>query len=342
MKKSFFITILFSLLLVIEGLPQTTTPQTISSYSYYPPTEDKISWQRLNLMMSATYFRVVKEGELDFDSCLVYASRSLGLSRLAILGEGVDDTEILAQSQWVDSRRPAEGIRSLSRLTGKQRLGTLLLLGAYYAFEPRSNYHTDSVEYFLSQAITESNNLKEGGLRRQALCLLGKMYVQTNALKKADSIFNLVIHECDVAEDKDTKARAFEYRALYPEFNPTTIQSRISDLLQSAELYHQLKNVEKEINTLTDAGYLLVVIRQLPKAREHISRALQLAEDIKYPYVHYITDILALSLMLEEKFGEPLKYTLQTIKTAQATRDSIGWAYFYNRLGLLYDMEDAT
>ncbi len=42
---------------------------------------------------------------------------------------------------------------------------------------------------------------------------------------------------------------------------------------------------------------------------------------------------------LTGKFGEPLKYTIETIKTAEETRDSIGWAYFYSRLGDLYMME---
>ena len=37
------------------------------------------------------------------------------LSKLPVVGEGIDDIEMLAQSQWVDRRRPAEGINLLSR-----------------------------------------------------------------------------------------------------------------------------------------------------------------------------------------------------------------------------------
>lgn len=339
MFKSLFICILFCLLMVIEGLPQSSTQSAISTYTYHPPSTDKASWQRLNLMMSATYFRVVKEGEVDFDSCLVYASRSLGLSRLPVVAEGIDDPELLAQSQWVDRRDPAEGIRSLSQATGKKRLETLLLLGAYYAFEPRSNYHTDSVEYFLFKALDESHNLKEGGLRRQALCLLGKMYVQTNESKKGDSVFNQVISECGVAGDRQTEARAFEYRALYPEYHPATSQARITYFQKAVVIYHELNNTEGEINALTDAGYMLVTTFQLQPAYDAFLKALQLGESINFPYLHYNTDALAMVTHFNGKFGEPLKYTFQTIKTAETTRDSIGWAYFYSRLGSLYQSE---
>ena len=222
MFKSFFIVILFCLLAGIEGTSQPSVQSAISTYSYRPPSADKNSWQRLNLMLSATFFRVVKEGAIDFDSCLLYASRSLGLSRLPVLAEGIDDAELISQSHWVDRRDPATGVGFLSQAKGKKHLEVLLLLGAYYAFEPPSNYHTDSVEYFLIKAIHESNRLKEGGLGRQALCLLGKMYLQTNELKKGDSVFNQVINECRVVGDQETEARAFEYWALYPEYSPAT------------------------------------------------------------------------------------------------------------------------
>ena len=114
--------------------------------STFSSSSDKLSWKRLNLQMSATYFRVVKEGTVDYDSCLLYAGRSLGVSRAPVLGEGNDDTALLAQSQWIDLRQPSLGISQLNKTTGKQRLNLLLLLGAYYAFQPQGHDRMDSVE----------------------------------------------------------------------------------------------------------------------------------------------------------------------------------------------------
>ena len=339
MYRSFLTIILFCLVTFIEGLSQPSTHSTISSYSYQPPSADKDSWQRLNLLLSATYFRVVKEGEVDFNSCLVYASRSLGLSRLSLLAEGIDDPDLHKKSQWLDRSDPADGIRNLALVTGKKRVELLLLLGSYYSFQPRSNYRKDSVEYFLTKAIEEARRLNEKQLERQALCLYGKMYFEVNEFDRGDSLFAQLIKECEAAGDKATEARAYVYRALFPDYSPATSQNRITYFQKAAALYHELKNPEGEINALTDAGYMLVTIFQLRQAHDTFLKALQLAEAINYPYIHYNTDALAMVNTFEGKFGEPLKYTLQTIKSAESTRDSIGWAYFYSRLGTLYQIE---
>ncbi|MFL5808393.1 MAG: hypothetical protein ACJ749_02670, partial [Flavisolibacter sp.] len=149
MVKSIFVCTLLFIVLSMEGSAQSYTQPTIRNMGYHPPSADKASWQRLNLLVSTTYFRVVKEGEVDFDSCLLYASRSLGLSRTSILAEGIDDPGLLLQSQWIDRRDPASGIRLLSQVKEKKHVEAMLLLGAYYAFQPQRNYRSDSVEYFL-------------------------------------------------------------------------------------------------------------------------------------------------------------------------------------------------
>ena len=181
MRKSFFVCALFCFVSSVQGLTQPLLKSGLAGYTYHPPSEDKESWQRLNLWLSSTYLLVVSEGQADQDVCLLKASRSLGLSRLSILAEGIDDPELTGQARWVDQQKPAEGIRALSLSKGKQRVELLVLLGAYYAFQP-NNYrlYKDSVEYFLSQAIKEAKSLNEEGLERQAKCLLTKMYFQAN------------------------------------------------------------------------------------------------------------------------------------------------------------------
>lgn len=274
------------------------------------------------------------------DSCLYIASRSLGLSRLPVLAEGIDDPGLLKQSQWVDRQEPGAGVRLLSVATGRQRLRLLLLLGSYYAFQPHS-YHRygDSVRYFLNRAIAESRSLKEEKLGRIALCLLGKMYVQEND-SRGDSIYNVLISQCREAGDKETEARAFAYRGMYTAPAAATLLAKFADLQKAAGLYHSLGDTEAEINVLTDLGYMSVVTGQLQAANEVFLKALQLEELIHYPYTHYNTEALANVTMFRGKFGEPLRYAFQTVKVAERSRDSIGWGYFYGRLALLYESED--
>lgn len=328
--------ILLGVLMSFNGRSQSSAKKDPSGYSYYHPSKDKESWQRLNLLLSSAFIVVVKEGLISYDDCFYTVSRSLGLSRFSLLAEGIDDPDLFEQSKWIDRQEPGVGIRLLSKATGRKHLQLLILLGSYYVFQPGHN--KDSVAYFLNKAIEESRSLKEERLGRIALCLLGKIYVQKND-SKGDSIYNVLINQCRKAGDKETEARAYAYRGIYTSPTQATLLTKAADLQKAADLYHHLGNTEAEINILTDLGYMLVVTGQLQTAKEMFLKALTLAEAINYPYIHYNTEALAMVNVFQGKFGEPLRYALQTIKVAESCRDSIGWGYFYSRMSQLYEIE---
>jgi two-component system, sensor histidine kinase PdtaS len=340
MFKPPYLVMLLLLAVCMKGSAQSSAQLPSANYQYHAPRLDKLSWQWLNLMTSATYYRVVKEGEVDFNSCLGHVSRSLGLSRFSVLAEGIDEPQLHAKSSWIDKEDPAAGKRMLAGLTGRERLQQLILLGAYYTFQPRADFRKDSAQYFLETAVKESRALNENKLRRQALCLLGKMFLEVNEGKQADSIFTGLLQECRDAGDKQTEARALFYWAMFPEYHPATTAVRIGNFQKAAALSHELENREAEINAMTDAAYMMVTTFALPEAKGIFLKALELAEQMQYPYTHYLTDALAMVTGFQGKFGEPLKYTFQTIKTAEVARDSIGWAYFYSRLGAMYKAEE--
>ena len=313
----------------------------VSPGAYHPASYYKTSWQRLLLQLSSTYFTVVTENQVDIDSSLIYASHSLGLSRQPVLTEGIVEPDITGKWKWIDKRDPKEGMRLLSASTGKTKLELLVLLGAYYAFQPGSYYHDkDNVLYFLNRAVSESKAQGEQQLGRQARLLIAKMYVQAYDFHDSDPIFDRLISDCQSAGDITTEAKVLYYRGLYTAFTPTNISQRISYLQQARQLYGRKSNTEGDIIVLTDICYLYVASGQLPNAYKAAVEALGLAESIHFPYTHYNTDAAAMVTMFEGKFGEPLKYALETIKTAEESRDSIGWGYFYNRLGLMYISEN--
>jgi len=342
LKKTLLsLVIFFTCLLSFKGLSQSTvTEPTIVSTPFRPASQYKVSWQRLLLQLSSTYYTVVKENQVDLDSSLLYASRSLGLSRLPVIAEGINDPELLGQSQWADHKNPRKGILLLSQATGKKHLELLVLLGAYYAFQPDNYRHyRDSVKNYLTRAINESKTLQENGLGRQALCLLGKMYVEGADLVHGDVVFNQLIYESQIAGDKETEAKAFTYRGLYTVYSPSTTQNRITYIQKAIDIYRKLNNTVAEANCLTVLGYLHLATFQLNDAYNAFLKALQLEESINYPFTQYNTDDMAMVTAFEGKFGEPFKYSLETIGTAENNRDSIGWGYFYSRLGTLYYLE---
>jgi tetratricopeptide (TPR) repeat protein len=347
MSRLAVIGILSAVLLCLAANAQNAAHTPVPGYTYYHPSKDKESWQRLNLLLSASFIVVILEGQADTDSCLYVASRSLGVSPYAVMAEGFGTPYLAAQSQWINRREPDTGIRLLSTVTGPQHLQLLTLLGAYYAFQPGSyRKYRDSVEYFLTRAIAESKALKEEETGRQALCLLGKMYATAGKTIQSDSVFNLLINQSHKAGDKATEARAFAYRGRFTAPTRATLLKKVSDLQKAAALYQSLENEEAAINTLTDLGYMLVVTGQHPAGRDSVSTALQLAEAINYPYIHYITNALAMINQYQGKFGEPLKYALRTIKVAAHTHDSLAIILFkqgqFRKAGALFEKHFTT
>src|SRR5882757_524108 len=142
------------------------------------PSEYKTSCQRLILKLSQGYYTALEETQDNIDRNLIYCARSLGLSRLPVIAEGIDVRDLGDQLTWIDQRSPGIGLRQLSTSTGKKHLELLVLLGAYYAFEPGNfDRYKDSVLFFLDQAIAESKTQHEQQPGLQARLLIGKMYV---------------------------------------------------------------------------------------------------------------------------------------------------------------------
>jgi two-component sensor histidine kinase len=305
------------------------------------PSEYKTAWQRLLLQLSSAFYTAAKENQVDLDSSLIYCAHSLGLSRLPVIAEGIDAPDLIGQLKWIDKRDPKSGLRMLSASTGKKHLELLVLLGAYYAFEPDSYHRSkDSVLYFLNRAISESKTQHEQQLGRQTRLLIGKMYVGGYDFQHGDPIFDLLTKDCQAAGDRITESKVWFYRGLYTGFTPVTTPKRITYLQQAQKLYHQQNNTEGEISALTDISYLNVPLYQLDKAHKASLEALSLAESIHFPFIHYNTDAVAMITSFEGKFGEPLRYALETVRVAEAMHDSIAWGNFYSRIGLLYYTED--
>jgi two-component system, sensor histidine kinase PdtaS len=309
--------------------------------AFHKPSEFKTSWQRLLLQLSQAFYTAAKENQVDLDSSLIYCSRSLGLSRLPVIAEGIEAPDLARQLKWIDKRNPKDGLRLLSTATGKKHLELLVFLGAYYAFEP-DEYHRykDSVLYFLNRAIAESKIQHEQGLGRQTRLLIAKMYVDGYDFQHGDPIFDQLIKDCRAAGDRITEAKVWFYRGRYTGFTPVTAPKRIAYLQQAQKLYHQQNNTEGEINAVTDISYLNVPIYQLDKAYNASLEALRMVESIQFPFIHYNTDAVAMITTFSGKFGEPLRYALETVRVAEAAHDSIGLGGFYCRVGQLYLTED--
>ena len=304
--------------------------------SYYPPRH-----QRLLLQLGSTEFHVFRNAEIDLDSSLIHASGWLGISRVPLIDEGFGK-EVPADSlAWFDRRDPAFEIRQLPAAQGPARLRVLVLLGAYYTFQPADVAdHKDSALFYLRAARAESRLQKESFWDRQALCLMGKFYVQGDSLQRGNELFDECIRECRKDGDRTNEAKAWAWRGLYTRYTAAATADRIASLEKARAIYRGLGNTEGEINVLTNIGYLYVSDIQLKKGEEVFKEALRLEDSIGFVYTHYTTDAIAMVTSFQGRYGEPLSYCLQSVKTAETLRDSLLYGAFYHRLCALYDLLD--
>ena len=305
------------------------------------PSGYKISWQRLLLRLSTGFCTAAEENQVDLDSNLIYCARSFGLSRMPVIAEGIDVRDLNGQLQWIDQRTPEVGLQQLSGSSGRKHLELLVLLGAYYAFEP-DNYrlYKDRALYFLDQAITESKTQHEPQLGLQARLLIGKMYDYGYDFQHSDPIFDDLIKDCQAAGDKVMEAKAWNYRGLYTGYSTSTIARMLNSLQHARRLYHEQHNTEGEINTLTAISYLNVPNYQLEKAYTASLEALRLIDSVHFPFTQYNLDAVAMITSFDGKLGEPLAYALESVRVAETVQDGIGLGYLYDRIGLLYYTED--
>ncbi|GGB01958.1 hypothetical protein GCM10011511_26490 [Puia dinghuensis] len=322
-----------------SGLP---TPYRFqASPVFHPAKWYPLAQQRLLLQLSSTYYHVYKNADIDLDTTLIHAARYLGLCRLTVINEAFEREIPEGSVPWFDGRDPAFAVRALAAAKGLEHLRLLTLLGLYYAFQPDpwKNYK-DSAAFYLGAASLESQSPDQGGWHRQILCFLGKLYIMGDQPQRGVSYFDECIAACRANGDKATEAKALAWRGLYMRYAAANTNDRIDILQRAREIYRETGNLEGEVNTLTNIGYLLVSALQLPKAREVFLQALQLEDSAGFAYTHYTTDDIAMVDVFEGRYGEPLSYGLQSVKTAEALKDSLPLASLYSRMADLYGLLD--
>ena len=318
-----------------------------SNFEYHPASEDKRSWQRLNLWLSTIYLSCTKETSIDFDSALLATSRSLGLSRLPLIADGITDESFFVNTEWFEEEYPDEENRMLRNAKGKKRLQLTLLKGAHYSFALGGYLrYVPSTKKYFDEALAQSRALHEKELEQTTLFLMGKLYAQRNDTINALAVFNHLIDEGRTTGNKKLEAKAYAWLGFYtgtplgssPTISYSAAQTykKIEYLSKARDIYHSLNDTENEIIVMTYIAHLYRSKSHIDEAYSTFLKALDLINSIGYPYSHYNTDAVVMMSMGQGKFGEPLKYALQTIKTAETARDSIATAVFYNRLASLY------
>jgi two-component sensor histidine kinase len=290
--------------------------------------------KELLLQLSLNYFTVVKEGRVDQDSSLLLVSRKNKLSRWPVITEGFGNYLTPADNHWIDRREPGAAVKKLGILKGIDRIKQLVLLGAYYAFQQGYRQKDrDSAQYFLSKAKQECEIARSVFWLNQTLCLQGKNYFKGNQVKEGVDCFQTLISSCQKTSDKIMEAKAWDYQGSYCPPTAETIMLKINSINKANDLYEQLNQPAKQINTLMNLAYLGFLVNDVNGAEVKALKALRLQNVLNFPYLHYTYDLLSLIATQKSKVEKNLDYELKAIKSSLDTKDSLGLIYFYARIG---------
>lgn len=297
--------------------------------------------QKLLLGLSTNFFTAAKENQVDLDSSLIYVSHRLNLLRVQVAAEGIEDSALLKQSSWFDAQDVTAGLHQLDVLKGKKLAEQLILIGAYYAFEPGNNQQTNNLA--VQYLIRASNACKASGYDELFLVsqrLLGKVFLKQSDLSEAANIFQSTIKSYTSKNDKYNVAKTLQWWELYAPVASTNTIERINNASTASELFDAIGNKKEEVNALINRSYLYLLSYKVDSAYSTALLADSLCEKIQFPYTQYVKFALNVIALFQGKFGESLQYGIEGANTAELLKDSISLPYLYGNLGALYATDE--
>lgn len=300
-------------------------------------TSDIPNKDLLWLKIAHTYFLVIREGVVDQDSCLMIVSKKGGVSRLPLITEGFGKDYKTSDLSWVDRSDPAVAMKLLNASKGLTRAKFLVLLGAYYAFQP--GYRTTDIGQAISHlqaARQESVSIHNEEWLIHALCLLGKTYFKANEPDKALESFAEAIKISQKLANKILEAKAWDYQGTYCPTTPKTIGLKLMSLNKAFELYGAIHDTKNQINCAMNLSYLSFLINDMKEAEKHASIAAAKEKAVNSPVRHYTFDLLSLIYAARGEHGKSMANALAAIKSAEHDHDQFGRGYFYARVGYIF------
>ena len=322
----------FILLLLIILVPTTAVSQN---------KQADIEQQRLHLNLSWGFLYVVRQNQVDKDSTLAQTSRQLKIDRLILITQN-DEVPFYENKNFVSGKEELRFLKmQLSKYSGNENIRLLNAIGWMYCFEQGNlNNNLDSARLYLDRAKVLAETLNDDKGYNETLCYLGLYYYKKTDVKSADSCLETVITRCKKSGNKIDEALALSYKAVYYPFGLCPFEVRIDYLKKALGLYRQLNDKEAQALTLINTAYFLFVNKDVAECKKLTLQSLQIQKEIDFPFTQYTTDLLALISFVEGNNANYLKYSLESIRTIEATGDTVGRGYFYARAGDAYHEVD--
>ncbi len=299
------------------------------------PVTNTWSDQRTILQLNSSFIYVVRVARISIDSTMILASRSHHMSRVPVITEGIDDGWCKDHCQWMDKGKVDSVKSGLVRERGTDHARDLLLIGAYYAFQPGEAYYKEAIK-FLLLANTETEKLGLTHLNAESLCLLSKASLMLNDVDSGKKWFNQLVNNPSFSGDTKILAKAWNYQDIYSPFLPELNKYRIDCANKALQFYRQSSDLGNQINTLMNIAYMSFAMGKPQQSDTVTKQSLKLQETIHFPYTQYSYDLLTFLAPFTSGLPQGLQFALQAIHSAEITNDTAIIPHLYNRVVYLH------
>jgi two-component sensor histidine kinase len=221
---------------------------------------------------------------------------------------------------------------------GSERLEILIKLGSYYIYKlGEFKSDLDSADLFLNQAKELSAKLKLSKIQNKVSFLKAEVFYERRDLPKARIAYLQAVDNYMRSGEKEGAAQTWfsiAVRTMY--LDDSTAMRGLRGFEHTLNIYRELHNKEKEAEVLKYVGDKLLIQGKLDEAENELLKALSIYKSIGYKKLHYTYDRLAKVSNTKGNFNKALYYSLEMIKSVQATDDTARAYGLYLRIADVY------
>jgi len=221
---------------------------------------------------------------------------------------------------------------------GSERLEILIKLGSYYIYKPGEfKNDLDSADLFLNQANELSAKLKQSKIQNKVSFLKAEVIFERGDQPKARIAYLQAVDNYMRSGEKEAAAQAWigiGNRVMYSD--DSTGMRGLRSFDHALNIYTELHDKEKEAGVLKYVGDWLLRQGRLDEAESELLKALSIYKSIGYKKLHHTYNLLAAISNVKGNLNKALYYSLEMIKSVQATGDTTRAFFLHRKLADLY------
>jgi two-component sensor histidine kinase len=309
---------------------------SLQSYGQNQVTKDNYNIKKKRLLIKSTgmYLSSISQGTIDIDSAMVLACTANKVPVSFSFDEGFNDGNYFRGSEMVDQNNITAALKVLPKLEKTERIQLLLQLGSHYLFKTgEKKEDLQKSLFYINEAIKQSNLLGILKWKHQSNLLLGKYYAQANNFPASKKVFSKVVTESRNLKDKKSLADALNNEGSYLPINDPDKEKALTEAMQ---IYRASNEKELEIEMLMKILTIHFWAGNIDLAEKELLNIYKIQKNIGFKHTHYTTAPLIFINNLKNNMKKALFYAIESVKTMEATNDTVCAENFYLSLGSLY------